>query len=166
MYYRTMAFLTCTLLAVFAVTGHASEHSTGYARIASYEDSSSLTGQLTIDVWYHFQDSARFGDTTHFYTQDSTWLITAESGSKGKKASNHPTFSPGDSVKKTYYLNYDTADLLFYPQEIKIQEQVIPLDSAGIDSFGIEMVSAGGHIFFTSACSGLGGTDVIAYLSM
>ena len=55
MFYRTMAFLTFTLVAVFAVTGHASEYSTGYARIASYEDSSSLTGQLTIDVWYHFR---------------------------------------------------------------------------------------------------------------
>jgi len=144
-----MAFIIVTLLAVFAVTGHASEYSPGYARIASYEDSSSLTGQLTIDVWYHFQDSAKFGDTTHFYTQDSTWSITAGSGSQAKNSSISSTFSPGDSVKKTYFLSYDTADLPFYPQEIKIQEQVIPLDSAGVDSFGIEMVTAGGHIYFT-----------------
>jgi len=34
----TMAFIIVTLLAVFAVTGHASEYSPGYARMVSYED--------------------------------------------------------------------------------------------------------------------------------
>lgn len=119
MFYRTIAFITVTLLSVFAVTLRASEYSPGYARIVSYEDTSSLTGQLTIDVWYHFRDSAKFGDTTHFYTQDTTWAISTTSGSQGKNSSTPSTFSAGDSVKKTYYLSYDTADLPYYPQEIR-----------------------------------------------
>lgn len=79
MIYRFLLTLIVLLLLGSAANLKAGNYSPGYARIVSYEDTT-LTGQLSIQVWYHFQDSVKFGDTATFYTQETTWSITPSSG--------------------------------------------------------------------------------------
>jgi len=108
MIYRLLLTPIVLLLLSSATNLKAGNCSPGYARIVSYEDTN-LTEQLSIQVWYHFQDSVKFGDTATFYTQDSTWSLSPSSVVQLNSMNSTITYSPGDSVSKTYQLSYDTA---------------------------------------------------------
>ncbi len=146
MIYRNLFLFLVALFCTSSFTSEASGYSPAYAKMVSYKESS-LSGNLTIEVWYHFRDSVQFGDSTSLSVEDPA--MTLSQPASAPSSAPQTAFTPGDSVKKTYNLSYDTADLPFYPQEIEIKEEILPLDSAGVDSFGIEMVMAGGHIYFT-----------------
>jgi hypothetical protein len=84
------------------------------------EETNTLNGNLLIKAEIVFNDTVLWNFSPEYEFSDSTWSINQITSLNGQ------TFYPNDTVIVFYNLNYNVANLPFYPETFKIEYHISP----------------------------------------
>jgi hypothetical protein len=112
-------FVLSVSLILTTTAQSSSEFNPFRAHIISRE-TENINGSLLIKAEIVFNDTVLWNFSQEYEFSDSTWTLNQITSLNGQ------TFYPNDTVIVFYNLNYNVANLPFYPETFKIEYHISP----------------------------------------